>query len=78
MYKHRFVLVLTLLLVFVFVAPSIAQDAKKDDAKKMENKEAGSIKEVTCDPACGFSIKSRDENQAWRKTLALGLQWKSS
>lgn len=63
MYKNRFVLVLTLLLALVIVAPSIAQDAKKSEAKKMEKKEMGSIKEVACDPACGFRIQSKDEKE---------------
>ncbi|TSA28186.1 MAG: DUF1059 domain-containing protein [Ignavibacteriales bacterium] len=63
MYKNRFVLVFTLLLALVFVTPSIAQDAKKGEAKKMEKKEMGSVKEVKCDPACGFCIQSKDEKE---------------
>lgn len=63
MYKNRFVLVLTLLLALVFITPSIAQDAKKGEAKKMEKKEMGTLKEVKCDPACGFCIQSKDEKE---------------
>ena len=63
MYKNRFVIVLALLLALVFVTPSIAQDAKKGDAKKMEKKEMGTLKEVKCDPACGFCIQSKDEKE---------------
>ena len=63
MYKNRFVLVLTLLLALVFITPSIAQDAKKGEAKKMEKTEMGTLKEVKCDPACGFFIQSKDEKE---------------
>lgn len=63
MYKNRFVLVLTLLLALVFITPSIAQNAKKGEAKKMEKKEAGTLKEVKCDPACGFCVQSKDEKE---------------
>ena len=63
MYKNRFVLVLTLLLALVFITSSIAQDANKGEVKKMEKKEMGTLKEVKCDPACGFCIQSKDEKE---------------
>ncbi len=63
MHKHNFFVILTLLLALVFVAPSIAQDAKKSDVKKMETKEMGTLREVKCDPACGFCIQSKDEKE---------------
>ena len=54
------------MLALVIVTPSIAQDAKKGEAKKMEKKEmkeAGTLKEVACDPACGFRVQSKDEKE---------------
>lgn len=66
MYKNRFAVILAIFLALVFVTPSIAQDAKKSETKKMEKKEmkeAGTLKEVACDPACGFRIQSHDEKE---------------
>lgn len=73
MYKYKFAIFTALFLSLAFVTPSIAQSAKKADEKKMEKKEMkemtkgmnenASLKEVKCDPACGFSVTSRDEKE---------------
>jgi predicted small metal-binding protein len=56
MMKKLFVPVL--LALFAFSAISVAQEMKKEEGKKEAKHE---LKSVTCDPACGFMVRSHDE-----------------
>ena len=44
-----------------FSSLALAQDAAKKEMK-MENKKE-TLKSVSCDPACGFSVRSHDEKE---------------
>jgi predicted small metal-binding protein len=48
-------------LVFTLSSSALAQEAPKKEVKKTEVK--GTLKSVTCDPACGFSVRSHDEKE---------------
>ena len=54
---------LVMVLALSLAAPVLAQDAAKKETKKTVMKEPGTLKEVTCDPACGFSVRSRNEKE---------------
>jgi predicted small metal-binding protein len=60
MVKKVTMLMLALVLTLYFVVPATAKDAKK---QKTEMKESGPVKQVACDPACGFVVQSRDEKE---------------
>mgnify|MGYP001592259884 CR=1 FL=1 len=57
MMKKTFLPALFVLLAFTFSSVAIAQEAKKEEGKKEEKV----LKSVTCDPACGFKVRSHDE-----------------
>ncbi len=65
MVKRLSMVVLAIVLAFYFVAPVVAQDSPKGETHKMamSKTENGPVKEVTCDPSCGFVVKSRDEKE---------------
>ena len=54
-------------LLFTFSTASPAQEKSKKEGSKSEmtksSKEMGPVKSVTCDPACGFCVKSRNEKE---------------
>jgi predicted small metal-binding protein len=56
-----FAIVLTLALTSLV----LAQDAAKSDMKKESPKamSMGPLKSVTCDPTCGFMVRSHDEKE---------------
>ena len=62
----QYVMILFVLLLALSVV-SFAQDTKKemkkDDKMSMTKDESkvGPLKSITCDPACGFAVKSHDE-----------------
>ena len=69
--KRTFVAILAVILALSFTIPTFAQDKmqkemKKED-KKMEMSKSemsmGPMKSLTCDDACGFMIRSRDEKE---------------
>src|SRR5712691_11325579 len=69
--KKQFISAVLLLgLTLAFSAFSLAQDAAKSDAAKEQKMEAskdaksmGPLKSITCDPACGFMVRSHDEKE---------------
>ena len=54
MMKRMSMVVLAVVLALYFAVPVLAQDMLK---------EAGPVKQVACDPACGFVVQSRDEKE---------------
>lgn len=67
MIKQFTVSAILVLLVMAFCASLNAQDTKKDmkkdDKMAMSKDEMGPVKSVSCDPACGFVVKSRSEKE---------------
>ena len=66
--KHSlFAAMLAIVLTFAFSATTFAQDAAmkemKKDAKAEMKKEGHKMMSVSCDPACGFMVKSHDEKE---------------
>ncbi|MEK7250030.1 MAG: DUF1059 domain-containing protein [Bacteroidota bacterium] len=64
MFQKVVVAILVVLLSVAFVAPTFAQEAKKET--KMEPKKeqkAAPLKSVSCDPSCGFMVRSHDEKE---------------
>ncbi len=57
MMKRTFLPALFVLLAFSFSSLAFAQEMKKEEGKKEEKV----LKSVTCDPACGFMVRSHDE-----------------
>lgn len=55
MVKRLSMFMLAITLALYCVAPVIAQDTP--------TKEAGPVKQIACDPACGFVVQSRDEKE---------------
>ena len=49
---------LVAVLAFACTTATFAQDVKKE-----MKKEAGSLKSVSCDPSCGFMVRSHDEKE---------------
>jgi predicted small metal-binding protein len=60
--KMGFVL-LAIVLACYFTVPAVAQDKPAKDAKTAVAKEAGSVKQIACDDACGFVVRSRNEKE---------------
>lgn len=52
-----------LVLALYFVAPVAAQDMPAKGEKKAMMKQAGPVKQVACDDACGFVVQSRNEKE---------------
>ena len=67
MTKKLFAVIITIILAISFSALVHPQDnsKKKDDKMTItkEEKMAGPLKSISCDPGCGFSIQSRDEKE---------------
>ncbi|HMD13717.1 MAG TPA: DUF1059 domain-containing protein [Bacteroidota bacterium] len=77
MVKYFGIAILAFVLTVSFSAATIAQDkmgqetVKKDDMKKDDAKKGdmgkemamGPLKSVSCDPSCGFMVKSHDEKE---------------
>jgi len=63
MMKRMSMAVLSIVLALYFAVPVIAQDPPAKAETKAVVKEAGPVKQVTCDPACGFVVQSRDEKE---------------
>ena len=69
--KRSFGILLVLMLLFSWSTFILAQEkaAPKEEKKsdKMEmtktEKDMGSLKSATCDPACGFMVRSRSEKE---------------
>jgi predicted small metal-binding protein len=61
--KKIFGALLVLLLTLSYTTPAFSQEGQKKEAKATAMKEAGPVKEVACDPSCGFRIQSRDEKE---------------
>jgi predicted small metal-binding protein len=59
MYQKVFAAMLVLLLTFAFATTTFAQDTKIE-AKKAEK---AVLKSVSCNPACGFMVRSHDEKE---------------
>ena len=57
MMKKTFLPALLILLAFSFSSLALGQEAKKMEGKK----EAKELKSYSCDPACGFMVRSHDE-----------------
>jgi predicted small metal-binding protein len=62
MAKRIAVVLLALVLSLALQSPLSAQDMKAEPMKA-GMKEAGPVKEIVCDPACGFVVRSRDEKE---------------
>ncbi len=60
---------LGVMLVVVF-ALSIVSVASAQKKKAMEEKPTMALKSVTCDPACGFMIQSRNEKEITEVVIA--------
>ena len=71
MLKKLIACCLVLMVSFVFLAPAFGQEMKKDEMKKDEPKKEEMkkaakpmvLKSVSCDPACGFMVRSHDEKE---------------
>ena len=67
MIKKLFAVMITIILAISFSALVHPQDnAKKSDDKMTMTKEekmAGPLKSISCDPGCGFMVQSRDEKE---------------
>ncbi len=66
MFPKVVVAILVVLLSVAIVAPTFAQEAKKEKETKMEPKKeqkAAPLKSVSCDPSCGFMVRSHDEKE---------------
>ena len=63
MMKRMSMVVLAVVLALYFAVPVLAQDMPAKEEKKAMVKEAGPVKQVACDPACGFVVQSRDEKE---------------
>jgi len=51
----------------ILAVPAKAQEASKKEVPKAQMKaamtEMGPVKEIACDPACGFVVRSRNEKE---------------
>jgi len=60
MFPKVVVAILVVLLSVAIVAPTFAQEAKKETKKEQK---AAPLKSVSCDPSCGFMVRSHDEKE---------------
>ena len=58
--KQILAVMLAIVITISFCTVSLAQDAAKKEMKKEEMKP---LKSVSCDPACGFMVRSHDEKE---------------
>ena len=63
MKRSLFVAMLVGVLAVVFSLSSFGQDAKKEMMKDMKKEGASKLMVVSCDPECGFMVKSHDEKE---------------
>jgi predicted small metal-binding protein len=67
MMKRLMIPVLLVLFAFTVSSVAVAQEAKKEGAKKTEKQV---LKQVTCDPSCGFMVRSHDEKELAQIVIA--------
>jgi Protein of unknown function (DUF1059). len=63
MMKRMSVVLLTIVLALFIVLPVMAQNMPKKETKTTEMKQAGPVKQIACDDACGFVVQSRNEKE---------------
>jgi predicted small metal-binding protein len=63
MLKRMSVVLLAVILALFVVLPAAAKDMPKKEKKMTEMKQAGSVKQIACDDACGFVVRSRNEKE---------------
>lgn len=65
--KRLMIPVLLVLFAFTVSSVAVAQESKKEGAKKTEKQV---LKQVTCDPSCGFMVRSHDEKELAQIVIA--------
>jgi predicted small metal-binding protein len=67
MMKRLFVLALLASFAFAVSSVAVSQEMKKEAAKKTEKQV---LKQVSCDPSCGFMVRSHDEKELVQIVIA--------
>lgn len=64
MIKNLFIIMLAIVLAVSFSSVAFAQDATKKEMKKdMKVEEKKELKSYSCDPQCGFMVRSHDDKE---------------